>query len=119
MQDLIQGPAWPFAGCEVEFDVVLVGVQPHVQQEGLQLQVAPRRIRSSDRRVGLTKLLWADSEQLLLHKTSRKRSKTAGIGAAELDELDSHAQELWRPGRASRLIFLKKRFTVGDHYWLN
>ena len=41
-EDLIQGPARSFAGGQVEFDVVLVGVQPHVQQERFQLHVAPR-----------------------------------------------------------------------------
>ena len=47
-EDLVEGPARAFARCQVEFDVVLVGGQPDVEEEGFQLHVGPRRVRSGD-----------------------------------------------------------------------
>ena len=44
------------ARSQVEFDVMLVEVKPYVQQEGFQLHVAPRKIRSADREADLTKV---------------------------------------------------------------
>src|ERR1700692_381524 len=92
-KDLIQRPARSFACGQVEFDVVLVGVEPHVQQEGFQLHVTPRRIRSADRQTERNQQFSSWSSLSILDST-RERCKDPNEDRVE--RCAANQQDEWR-----------------------